>query len=115
MKALTASMSNLELAKIEMSPVTLRSEKFRPKLDDIDENYIEMSPLAFKSKSDEKLASTDVIVVHDNAAASPVYASPKPMFKARFKVNLSPALTRHMEKIDQSSPVEPTPDETDKP
>jgi hypothetical protein len=101
MQALTASMSNLELAKIEQtSPVTLRSERFRPTLKSINEHYVEMAPLSFKSKSEEKLASTEVIVVTDNATENPVYSSPKSIFKSRFRLNPSEQLQNQLSKLD---------------
>ena len=68
-----------------------------------------MSPLDFKSKSEEKLASTETITITDNAT-SDIYSRPKPAFKSRFRHPLSPNLRAHIDKL-----ATVTEDTTDKP
>jgi hypothetical protein len=94
MKILSSSMSNLDLALIENDSIPTKAE---PKPSNYDD-YMEMSPLYPKSKSEEKLANVDTITITDNAT-DPVYSKPKPMFKSRFRTPLSPKLHAHLVRI----------------
>jgi hypothetical protein len=106
MKSLTASMSNLELVKIEESAFTPPlPRKHKPTLSKIDEDYMEMQPLNFNPENNETLAQSDYIVITDNVTPEPTYSSPSPRFAPRFA--FSPTLQNTLEKLSPTSDKPP--------
>ena len=101
MKSLTESMNNLELVNIEETALTPPlPPKYKPNLDTINEDYIEMTPLV-KSSSKEQLAQTDIITVTDNSCANPIYSSPRSRHEPRF--HLSPVLQARIDKLSRNT------------
>ena len=111
MKAITDSMSNLDLVKIEESaftpPLPLKSR--RPSMAAINEDYVEMEPLmsqviepaptepASTAVTDEQMASTEIVTITDNVC-SPIYSDPMHRFRPRFR--FTPAVMKSMEHLN---------------
>ena len=93
MHAITDSMSNLDLVKIEESALTLPLPKKLPTplLTPINKSYVEMDPLMILSPepatiadTEERLAGTDTVMITDNVCYS-TSSDPPHRFRPRFR------------------------------
>ena len=98
MNSISDSLTNLSIGQIEENAFTppLPKKMIKPSLKSIDEHYVEMAPLL--TKTDEKPAGSDTIVVINNVKENPIYSVPSPKFRPRFA--LSPTLQKSMEQLD---------------